>query len=51
MPDPPATLQQREIELLTDFLLVKIAGKGAVDHAKCVEFWGSDVDVCKQFPK
>jgi hypothetical protein len=51
MPDPPATLQQREIELLTDFLLIKIVGKGPLDHAKCVEFWGSDIEVCKEFPK
>jgi len=51
MPDPPATLQQREIELLADFLIAKIVGKGPMDHAKCVEFWGSETDVCKEFPK
>jgi mono/diheme cytochrome c family protein len=51
MPDPPATLQQREIELIADFLIAKVVGKGPMDHAKCVEFWGSDTDTCKQFPK
>jgi cytochrome c553 len=51
MPDPPATLQAREIELVTDFMLAKMVGKGAMDHAKCVDFWGSDVDACKEFPK
>ena len=47
MPDPPATLQAREIELLADFLMAKVVGKGPMDHAKCVEFWGSEVDVCR----
>jgi hypothetical protein len=51
MPDPPATLQLREIELLADFLIAKIVGKGPMNHAKCIEFWGSDVDACKEFPK
>ena len=51
MPDPPATLQQREIDLIVDFLMTKIVGKGPMDHAKCVEFWGSETDACKEFPK
>ncbi len=51
MPDPPATLQPREIELIADFLVTKVVGKGPMDHAKCVEFWGSDVDACGDFPK
>ncbi len=51
MPDPPATLQQREIDLIVDFLLAKVAGKGPMDHARCVEFWGSETDACKEFPK
>jgi len=51
MPDPPATLQPREIELIADFLLQKIVGKGPMNHAKCIEFWGSETDACKDFPK
>ena len=51
MPDPPATLQMREIELIADFMLAKIVGKGPMDHAKCVEFWGSENDACKAFSK
>jgi mono/diheme cytochrome c family protein len=51
MPDPPATLQQREIDLVVDFLIAKVVGKGPMDRAKCIEFWGSETDVCKQFPK
>ena len=51
MPDPPATLQPREIELLADFLFAKVIGKGPLDRAKCIEYWGSDVEVCSEFPK
>jgi hypothetical protein len=48
MPDPPATLLQREIELVADFLFVKVIGKGPMDRAKCIEYWGSEVEVCKE---
>ena len=51
MPDPPATLQPREIELIADFLFAKIIGKGPMNHEKCVEFWGSETDACTEFPK
>ncbi len=51
MPDPPATLQPREIELIADFLMAKVVGQGTMDYAKCVEFWGSDVAVCKDLKK
>ncbi len=49
LPDPPATLQPREIELLADFLVAKVIGKGPMDRAKCIEYWGSEVEVCFQF--
>ncbi len=51
MPDPPSTLQAREIDLIADFMMAKIVGKGPMDHAKCVEFWGSDVEACRDVPK
>lgn len=51
LPDPPATLQPREIEMLADFLLAKVIGKGPMDRATCIEYWGSDVDACREFPK
>jgi Cytochrome C oxidase, cbb3-type, subunit III len=51
MPDPPATFQQREIELVTAFLYAKVIGKGAMDRAKCIEYWGSEVDACRELPK
>jgi mono/diheme cytochrome c family protein len=51
MPDPPSTLQQREVELIADFLVAKVVGKGPMDHAKCIEYWGSEVEACRDFPK
>ena len=51
LPDPPATLQAREIDLVADFLFAKVVGKGPMDRAACIEYWGSDVDVCKEFSK
>jgi len=47
--DPAATLQPREIEMVADFLFAKVIGKGPLDHAKCVEYWGADQDVCSEF--
>ena len=51
LPDPGATLQPREIEMVADFLFDKVIGKGPMDRAKCIEFWGSDVETCSEFPK
>jgi hypothetical protein len=51
MPDPPATLQAREIEQVADFLFAKVVGQGPMDRAKCIEYWGSDVAACAEFPK
>ena len=47
--DPASTLQPREIEAIADFLMAKVVNKGPMDHAKCVEFWGSEVDACSEF--
>jgi hypothetical protein len=51
MSDPPATLQNREIEYIADFLAAKVIGKGPMNHARCVEFWGSEADACTEFAK
>jgi hypothetical protein len=51
LPDPPATLQPREIEMLADFLFAKVVGKGPMDRAACIEYWGSDVEACRELPK
>jgi protein kinase-like protein len=49
LPDPPATLQQREIDQVADFLFAKVVGQGPMDRQKCIEYWGADVDACKEF--
>jgi cbb3-type cytochrome c oxidase subunit III len=49
--DPAATLQAREIEFLVDFLMAKVVGKGPMDRAKCIDYWGADVEACSEFPK
>jgi len=49
MPDPPATFQVREINLVADFLFAKVVGKGPLDRTKCIAYWGSDVDACREF--
>ncbi len=51
MPDPPATLAPNEVGLVADFLIAKVIGKGAMDRAKCIEFWGSDVEACRELAK
>ena len=51
MPDPPSTLQVREVEAIADFLVVRVVKQGPMDHAKCIEFWGSEVEACGEFPK
>ena len=50
LPDPAATLQQREIQRLVDFLQAKVVGQGQMDRAACIEYWGSDVSVCGDLP-
>jgi hypothetical protein len=49
--DPPATLAPNQIEEIADFLFAKVVGKGPMTHAKCIEFWGSAVDACEEYPK
>jgi len=51
MSDPPATLQNREIEFIADFMFAKMIGKGPMNHAKCIEFWGQETEACGEFPK
>jgi mono/diheme cytochrome c family protein len=51
MPDPPSTLQVREVEAIADFLVAKVVKQGPMNHAKCIEFWGSEVGACGEFPK
>ena len=49
--DPPATLQNREVERLVDFLEAKVVGKGPMDRQACTDYWGDEADVCRrEFP-
>jgi len=50
MPDPPSTLQPREIDLIVDFMMAKIVGRGPMDYTKCVDFWGENTDACRDLP-
>ena len=51
MADPPATFQPREVELVADFLMLKVVGKGPMDRAKCAEYWDSAADVCTELTR
>jgi hypothetical protein len=51
MSDPPATLQNREIDYIADFMFAKIIGKGPMNHEKCIAFWGQETEACEEFPK
>jgi hypothetical protein len=44
-------LLAREIEALADFMLAKIVGKGPMDRSNCIDYWGSDVQACREFAK
>ena len=45
--DAPATLQPREIEMVADFLVEKIVGKGTLTRAACSELAGDDGGECR----
>lgn len=47
-PDPPKPLQQREIEVLVDYLQAQIIGHGEPSRADCEKFYG-DSPVCERY--
>ena len=51
LPDPPATLQMREIERIVDFLYAKVIKQGPMTREKCIAFWGADGPVCAEAQK
>jgi mono/diheme cytochrome c family protein len=51
LPDPPATLQPREVEAIADFLFAKVIKKGPMDRTKCIEYWGTESEACRDLPK
>jgi hypothetical protein len=48
--DPPGPLIASEVEALADFLFAKVIGKGPINRAGCIEYWGSEIDLCKELP-
>jgi hypothetical protein len=48
--DPSSPLIPREVENIVDFLYAKVIGKGPINRAGCIEYWGSDIDLCKDLP-
>ena len=48
--DPASPLIPREVENIVDFLYAKVIGKGPINRAGCIEYWGSDIDLCKDLP-
>jgi hypothetical protein len=51
MPDPPDTLAPNEVNLLVDFLLAKVINKGPIDRATCAQYWGSEIETCKELAR
>ncbi len=50
---PPAgspNLIKREVEALADYLLAKVVGRGEPTFEECVEFFGTPVARCNDFP-
>jgi mono/diheme cytochrome c family protein len=47
-PKPPRPLQQREIEVLINYLTARIIGRGTPTRAECAEFYG-DSPVCEEY--
>lgn len=50
-PFPPSTtLPHHDIELLADYLIAKVIGRGPITREECVETLGERVRSCSQYP-
>jgi hypothetical protein len=47
---PSTTLPQREIEVLADYLLAKVIGRGPITREECFETLGERVHSCNDYP-
>jgi hypothetical protein len=47
---PSTTLPRREIEVLADYLLTKIIGRGPVTRDECLETLGEGARTCREYP-
>jgi mono/diheme cytochrome c family protein len=48
---PGSTLQRREIEVLADYLLAKVIGRGPVTREECHEVFGEKARSCEQIAR
>jgi mono/diheme cytochrome c family protein len=50
-PFPPSTaLPRRDVEIVADYLLAKVIGRGAITREECVEALGPRVRSCGEYP-
>jgi len=49
-PDPVQSLQPKEIAAVADYLLAKVAGKGAPTKAECIDYFGGPAPACASYP-
>jgi len=47
---PSTTLQRREIEVLADYLIAKVIGRGAISREECTEALGVRDRSCEEYP-
>jgi mono/diheme cytochrome c family protein len=47
---PGATLQRREIEVVADYLLGRIIGRGEITRGECQEVYGAAARSCADYP-
>lgn len=47
---PSAALQKREIDVLADYLLARIIGRGPITREECVENFGPNARSCSEYP-
>jgi hypothetical protein len=47
---PSTTLQKREIEIVADYLLAKIIGRGEITREECIENFGERARSCDDYP-
>lgn len=47
---PSTTLQRREIEVVADYLLAKIIGRGDITREECIENFGERARSCSDYP-
>jgi hypothetical protein len=47
---PSTTLQRREVEVIADYLIAKIIGRGEITRAECIENFGARARACDEYP-